>query len=63
MNESLDQSIDRFSETANRIADELIAARKWNRELVRALLEIAELPCCDCGATLIAARVLNGGTE
>jgi hypothetical protein len=38
----LEESIDKFAATADRIADQLIAARKQNRELLAALKECVE---------------------
>lgn len=60
---SLEQSIDAFSAVANRIADQLIAARRLNVQLVRALQDIVEDPDSGESAMLIAARALNGGGE
>lgn len=71
----LEEAIDNLGVTANNIADQLVAARKLNRQLVAALLEIAEGNACDCGACLVAMIALifvagmsfevplNGGTQ
>jgi hypothetical protein len=59
--QKLQESFDNLEETANSIADHMVAARRLNKVYARALVAILNSPHTCQASKMLAAAALDGG--